>query len=257
VVGQLADRHGIKVALRSSHYGGITAIVLLPRKIMVSEYEESEWFARGRLGELPPTAVNGGAPETGKHEPAFGMTGRHRLTLSSSSREGGLAGLAGLVSGSGGPEGAEAAEEPLMSTAIQAPPPPAQDQPPQAGSPMAAAAARPVSSAEPTGPTGSSPAVNATAVGGTYLGLPRRVRLANLAPQLRGQPGGTAPGQAAGSPARPPEQTSSLMAALQAGWLRGRLDDLDSPDAEPESPGGRPAGTARWEAESDDREVES
>ena len=249
VVGQLADRHGIKVALRSSHYGGITAIVLLPRKIMVSEYEESDWLARGRLGELPPTAVNGGAPETGKHGPAFGMTGRHRLALSSSSRE-----AAGLVSGSGGSEGAEAAEEPLTSTAIQAPPPPAQDQPPQAGSPMAAAAARPVSSAESTGP---SPAVNAAAVGGTYLGLPRRVRLANLAPQLRGQPGGAAPGQAAGSSARPPEQTSSLMAALQAGWLRGRLDDLDSPDAEPESPGGRPAGTAKWEAESDDREVES
>ena len=248
VVGQLADRHGIKVALRSSHYGGITAIVLLPRKIMASEYEESDWYAHGRLGEPPPTAVNGGAPETGKHGPAFGMTGRHRLALSSSSRE------ANLVSGSGGSEGPEAAEEPLTSTAIQAPPPPAQDQPPQAGSPMAAATARPISSAAPTGP---SPAVNAAAVGETYLGLPRRVRLANLAPQLRGQPGGAAPGQAAGSPTRPPEQTSSLMAALQAGWLRGRLDDLDSPDAEPESRGGRPAGTARWAAESDDREVES
>ena len=78
VVGQLAARHGIKVALRSSHYGGITAIVLLPRKIMVSEYDENSWLTHGPLGELPPAAPNGPAHEAGKHEPTFGMTGRHR-----------------------------------------------------------------------------------------------------------------------------------------------------------------------------------
>ena len=47
VVSQLAARHGIKVTLRSSPYGGITAIVLLPRKIMVSEYDESSWLTPG------------------------------------------------------------------------------------------------------------------------------------------------------------------------------------------------------------------
>ena len=137
VVGQLAARHGIKVALRSSHYGGITAIVLLPRKIMVSEYDENSWLTHGPLGELPPAAPNGPAHEAGKHEPTFGMTGRHhRLSLPGSSPE---------ADPAGGSEVAEAAEEPLTSTApqLQAPPPPAQDQPPQAGSPMAAAAAWP------------------------------------------------------------------------------------------------------------------
>ena len=248
VVGQLAARHGIKVALRSSHYGGITAIVLLPRKIMVSEYDENSWLTHGPLGELPPAAPNGPAHEAGKHEPTFGMTGRHhRLPLPGSSPE---------ADPAGGSEVAEAAEEPLTSTApqLQVPPPPAQDQPPQAGSPMAAAAAWPTSPAEPTGP---GPAVNGAAVGGTYLGLPRRVRLASLAPQLRSHPGRAVPGQPAAPAARSPEQTSSLMSALQAGLLRGRLDDLDSPDACPESSGGRPGGAAGAEAESDDREVES
>ena len=248
VVGQLAARHGIKVALRSSHYGGITAIVLLPRKIMVSEYDENSWLTHGPLGELPPAAPNGPAHEAGTHEPAFGMTGRHhRLPLPGSSPE---------ADPVGGSEVAEAAEEPLTSTApqLQAPPPPAQDQPPQAGSPMAAAAAWPTSPAEPTGP---GPAVNGAAVGGTHLGLPRRVRLASLAPQLRGHPGRAVPGQSAAPAARSPEQTSSLMSALQAGLLRGRLDDLDSPDACPESSGGRPGGAAGAEAEFDDREVES
>ena len=176
------------------------------------------------------------------------MTGRHhRLPLPGSSPE---------ADPAGGSDVAEAAEEPLTSTApqLQAPPPPAQDQPPQAGSPMAAAAAWPTSPAEPTGP---GPAVNGAAVGGTYLGLPRRVRLASLAPQLRGHPGRAVPGQPAAPAARSPEQTSSLMSALQAGLLRGRLDDLDSPDACPESSGGRPGGAAGAEAESDDREVES
>ena len=248
VVGQLAARHGIKVALRSSHYGGITAIVLLPRKIMVSEYDDNSWPTHGPLGELPPAAPNGPAHEAGTHEPAFGMTGRHhRLPLPGSSPE---------ADPVGGSEVAEAAEEPLTSTApqLQAPPPPAQDQPPQAGSPMAAAAAWPTSPAEPTGP---GPAVNGAAVGGTHLGLPRRVRLASLAPQLRSHPGRAVPGQPAAPAARSPEQTSSLMSALQAGLLRGRLDDLDSPDACPESSGGRPGGAAGTEAESDDREVES
>jgi hypothetical protein len=35
VVTQLASRHGIRVQLRHSWYGGITALVLLPRQLLV------------------------------------------------------------------------------------------------------------------------------------------------------------------------------------------------------------------------------
>jgi signal transduction histidine kinase len=37
VVGQLAKRHGIQVTLKASPYGGITAIVLIPRQLVVTE----------------------------------------------------------------------------------------------------------------------------------------------------------------------------------------------------------------------------
>ena len=36
VVTQLASKHGIKVQLRHSWYGGITALVLLPRQLLVN-----------------------------------------------------------------------------------------------------------------------------------------------------------------------------------------------------------------------------
>jgi K+-sensing histidine kinase KdpD len=39
VVTQLAAKHGIKVQLRHSWYGGITALVLLPRQLLVNPAE--------------------------------------------------------------------------------------------------------------------------------------------------------------------------------------------------------------------------
>jgi hypothetical protein len=128
---------------------------------------------------------------------------------------------------------------------------PAQAQP---GSPMAAAwvtgFAEPNGSGGSNGVTGSAPGrpVNGTAAGGTYLGMPRRVRQASLAPQLRGGPGAE-PGASLLHPessGRSPEQTSSRLSALQDGWLRGRLDDLDSLGADPSEPdlGGRPEDTS-------------
>jgi len=47
------------------------------------------------------------------------------------------------------------------------------------------------------------------------------------------------------------------MSAMQAGWLRGRLDDLDSPDAGLDILGGQPSGASGGETGSDDREDES
>jgi Histidine kinase-, DNA gyrase B-, and HSP90-like ATPase len=102
VVGQLAARHGIRVSLRSSPYGGTIAIVLMPRSIVVRE---------GESGPAEPAALGGGrplavaapfeappapvapaileAPEPPLPErvrgvsqpaaPVFSLTGRHRL----------------------------------------------------------------------------------------------------------------------------------------------------------------------------------
>lgn len=42
VVSRLAGRHGIKVTLRTSPYGGITAVALLPRELIVEERQDGE-----------------------------------------------------------------------------------------------------------------------------------------------------------------------------------------------------------------------
>ena len=80
--------------------------------------------------------------------------------------------------------------------------------------------------------------------GGVRPGLPRRARGTNLAPQLRaklsaasraadrGEPGmPTWPGSAEAlqpePPDRSPEEASSLLSALQDGWERARIENLD------------------------------
>jgi signal transduction histidine kinase len=60
VVGQLARRHGIKVTLKASPYGGTSAIVLIPQHLVVTE----ESFRAGLPGEpaaitMSPSAANG------------------------------------------------------------------------------------------------------------------------------------------------------------------------------------------------------
>jgi signal transduction histidine kinase len=258
VAGKLAARHGIRVTLRTSPYRGTTAIVVLPWEIIVPEHEADAWFGSGGIGELSTAAAH---QERGL---AFGMTGRHRLASPPSSPEDGEA------------DGTEPAGKPAgTASRFAALPPAAPDRPggpvsspAQAlpGSPMAPAAAWAMGSAEPdggsNGVTGSAPGrpANGTAVGGTYLGLPRRVRQASLAPQLRGQLGAERNtsllhvDEAAESSALSPEQASSRLSALQDGWQRGRVDDLDSPGSDP---GTRPEGTSGGRVEPNDREVES
>jgi histidine kinase/DNA gyrase B/HSP90-like ATPase len=266
VAGQLAARHGITVTLRRSPYGGTTAIVLLPTEIITSEPEESSWFWPGGSVELPPGAVNGSAHEAGtagdrNRGQAFGMTGRHRLAPSSP-------GTDGQANGSPGTDGMAGSELPPVGTRSWLPelPSPAADR--QTGPAGITEPAKSPGSDGANGhsgsgvPNGSGPGrvANGTAGGGTYRGLPRRVRQAHLAPQLRGllgTPTAEAPHQADGPAGRPPEQTGSLMSAMQAGWLRGRLDDLEPPDAGLGILGGRPSGGSGGEAGSDDREDES
>ncbi|HLI35828.1 MAG TPA: hypothetical protein VKV80_00595, partial [Streptosporangiaceae bacterium] len=62
---------------------------------------------------------------------------------------------------------------------------------------------------------------------GSYKGLPRRVRQASLAPQLRDGPqGGSAPPPAPPpgntSAGRSPEEIRAAVSAMQHGWERGR-----------------------------------
>jgi signal transduction histidine kinase len=216
VTGRLAARHGIKVTLRPSPFGGTTAIVLLPKEIITSAVTES------------PANLGRGQ--------AFGITGRHRISPSALT-------TGAQANGASGADGVAVPELPS-------------DEPPIAAAAAAgwlSGPAAPAAITEPTkspgsdgangsngyiGPSGPGQPANGTAGDSTYRGLPRRVRQENLAPQLRDPLSiaqAEAPDHADGPAGRSPEQTGSLMSAMQAGWLRGRLDDLDSDDREGES----------------------
>jgi hypothetical protein len=76
--------------------------------------------------------------------------------------------------------------------------------------------------------------VDASTPGG---GLPRRVRQASLAPQLREPAAPAAADDAAGDsePTRSPEQMRSMLSAFQDGMTRGRRQQ-DPPDTGPAAP---------------------
>jgi signal transduction histidine kinase len=71
IAGQLAQRHGVKITLRPSVYGGTTAIVLIPTSLVVEDdtYE--------RYPALPAGREDGSQPDTlaGRHA-AFARSGR-------------------------------------------------------------------------------------------------------------------------------------------------------------------------------------
>ncbi|HET9171820.1 MAG TPA: nitrate- and nitrite sensing domain-containing protein [Actinospica sp.] len=198
VVSRLARRHEIRVSLCASAYGGITAVVLIPSSVMQSP---------GETGDAPV---------------ALGERGGGQRV--------------------GGPRGpAPAAELTVPATAAAlAPPRPQPALPAEAavrvprsnGHPHTAQAARPRPFDSLGGET-APPEDPGTELGPD--GLPRRVRQANLAPQLRAEP---APARAEDPQAEPsagrepggsraqrtPEQYRATMAAFQRGFTRGRAE---------------------------------
>ncbi|MGT2527010.1 sensor histidine kinase [Streptomyces nojiriensis] len=207
VVSRLSARHGVKVHLRTSPYGGTTAVVLLPNSMLQG-------------------AITAGAPET---EPAPAPEPPDR-TRSRSSNETPAAAPAPR------PKAVAGAEQPPAMTVVreEARGIPAPERTPERREPGPAPAAvaplRPragggavtrTPSAAPA-PTPAPAPASAPA-----SELPRRVRQASLVPQLRE----AAPKTPAGArlpedaPGRSPEQARDRMAAYRAGWVRGIQDD--------------------------------
>ena len=80
VVSRLAIRHGVRVSLRVSGYGGTTAIVLLPRDLVVAEEEVPFLLGKGPAGDSAGAGwgMGGGAPAAaGVAAASFG--GRRQL----------------------------------------------------------------------------------------------------------------------------------------------------------------------------------
>jgi signal transduction histidine kinase len=315
VVSQLAKRHGIRVTLKASPFGGTSAIVLIPRHLVVTE----EAFRAGLPGE--PAAIGVGATTPSGPQGGNG-NGRH-----AAEQPAGLAPLRGVPAAGPGPSdelprrhpGEAGAGEPADGAGppefdVFMPRHRGPDDGPGPGTPAAPGAASypgsppypdaafpgwtgrsmagtsPGSRPGPAGPAtpmtpvaspragqtsgppwelsgqpgplsavpGAGPGSQAGAEDGDVEGLPRRVRQASLAPQLRAAPPQrltsaiTSPGPASGPT---PAEIRQTMSALQRGWQEGRSQrtagpapagpgaDAGQEPAAADEPQGEPDGT--------------
>jgi signal transduction histidine kinase len=186
VGAKLAVRHGVRVSLRASPYGGTSAIVLLPSSIMTTPIR----LLAAPVATAPAGPAAGGGTAGGGT--AGGGTGRFpALDLHSAD----ALGLPAQRPGDGG----------------------------QAAGPAGTGGGRGRPGARGTGP-GAGPAPDAGGAPppgpATQRRLPQRTRQASLSPHLRGGPE-TGP---SGSGDRSPEQARHLAASLQTGWRRGRAE---------------------------------
>jgi hypothetical protein len=218
IVGLLARRHDIKITLRSSAYGGVIAVVLIPRSLVVDVAADGETGSAVSIREL----------------------GRRRVPQ--------LTGPpASWGSAASGAAVAAAATTALADAPTTAP---ADVVPDLVISPEPAAEGSPAPPARGNVGNGTAtPPPAAPRRDGLIDGLPVRVRQANLAPQLADQARAGRTGLHEPQPYEPqpyepqpyepqpyeaPEAARTTMSAWQRGWERGRgaserLTEEDSP----------------------------
>ncbi|MFB6824469.1 nitrate- and nitrite sensing domain-containing protein [Streptomyces virginiae] len=215
VVSRLSARHGVKVHLRTSPYGGTTAVVLLPNSML-----QSAITAAAPAGAPAAASSHGSAPDSdpaARPEPAAPAPGR-----------------ASSPSSSPRPKAVTRAEQPpAMAVVREDAQPPAATQA-QAPDPVPDPAGEgprtaPVAPLRPRGPGGAGARTQAAAAPpASVTELPRRVRQASLVPQLREAPAPKAPTASRPPeepPGRSPEQARDRMAAYRAGWIRGAQEN--------------------------------
>ena len=201
VVAQLAERLGVTVTLRSSPYGGTLAIVFVPEDLIT----------RGAADPLEPP------PATGPFELATAPESKESIEAGDAADDRGHA-----AEGTGEKVGEDPGEpEPDHESD---------------GRPHPEPVVRPFRSTRPAPvATGSEPSVADEGAADTRRALPRRVRQANLAVPLRGEPAG-ADEASAGSDGRPdtePREAAATLSAFRVAGQRARerADEDDEPTA--------------------------
>jgi signal transduction histidine kinase len=230
VGAKLAAKHGVRVSLRPSPYGGTSAITLLPNSIVAPG-------VFSQAGLRPDGEPPGGRPAAGRSArmdlsgtAALALTGRRAAELPLPAGE--PASAIALPAAVDRAEAIRAVDRPRAIPAVDRPgTAPAGTTGP--GSAIAGSAA-PGSAAAAAVPEGLPPGAGAA----THAGLPRRTRQASLSPHLRDPAPGAGALPGAGPVARTPERARDLAASVQSAWQRSRETgpaDLAS---------GRPAGAA-------------
>ncbi|MGW1061455.1 nitrate- and nitrite sensing domain-containing protein [Micromonospora rubida] len=243
VVSRLTERHGVRVQLKESAYGGTTAVVLIPPDMVADPGGDADAPERpGLPGTSAPVAV---APPPAR--PAAHPTARQAGPVAVAEpvtapvapptpEAGGADGGAALPTRArqrtapGAPD-APAGEgtglpvrprRPAGQSALDAPTVPG-GFPVTAPRPVADEAGTPAPDAPdvPDPSTGLTPAASPAQQTGS--GLPVRVRQANIVPELREDPS-TQQVDDDEDAIRPPEQVRQMMSSYQTGTRRGRTD---------------------------------
>ncbi|MFD1085384.1 nitrate- and nitrite sensing domain-containing protein [Micromonospora andamanensis] len=211
VVSRLAERHGVRVRLRESVYGGTTAVVLIPSTLIVPDEAESHSTGDGGVVGTDRQLPTPAQPTAGDEADGSELPTRSRRHSGHSSALDGPTFPFGLpvtsASGDGMPSPPYPPTGPGPGTGAGGGPgvDPAPGQP-----------ARQVPPADAGGPTAAEIEVSRT-----ESGLPVRVRQASLAPALRAEPEAV---QADDDVVREPEQVRRMMSSYQTGTRRGRSD---------------------------------
>jgi signal transduction histidine kinase len=263
VVGRLAARHDIKVSLCPSVYGGTTAVLLMPFGVIVRE-EEAGITPSGitppgiaPAGIAPPGIAPAGIAPAGMTPPGIAPAGIAPAGMTppgiappwatpppppavlAASPPSWVAGPMTSWPGAFGPAATrrqELADGPLadsdngqsfVSELLS---------PTDAEAPGPALSGTVLSGPVLSGPVSSGPVSSGPVSSGSHLGMPIRVPQASLAPQLRARRKADRQATARDEPEgyeRPPEAARNMMALMQQGWQRGRVDDLDHPEGAP------------------------
>jgi signal transduction histidine kinase len=217
VVGKLARRHGISVVLRPSPYGGTTAVALLPPSLMMQEGQAAIAAAAPPRTAYPGSRGHGARPDDGSGAVSLPVT----------------PGAGNNWPGRRGTDGWPVAPAAGQGTG---------DVPVVTGVPLGKPGGSPTTAFDVFAPVtrdhqgaadqgnndqGDSRYDSGTGDGAhEHNGLPRRVRQASLAPQLRASAaaaGSDRPGVAQANPASLTEMRNTL-SAMQRGWQQGRSE---------------------------------
>jgi signal transduction histidine kinase len=258
VVAQLANRHGIKVVLRPSPYGGIIAVVLVPTDLVIGAPTTVPALSRvaatleARVVAMPRELVAAPVNGTNGHRPQIqpryldpathsdparnpaepGPALNHEFQWLGRHHGDDLASRAPLTPPPGPvtPLDWAAPLDPAtpMSLDPETPLAPAWPTPPEAAPALWDPPTAAWPDAQPKNPGAFS---SGTAEPAERRMLPRRVRQASIAPQLREEANGTSPAAPAVPGTRSPDQLRSMMSAFQSGTLRGRTT---GPGTEPD-----------------------
>ncbi|MFG3579452.1 sensor histidine kinase [Micromonospora chersina] len=211
VVSRLTERHGVKVQLKESAYGGTTAVVLIPLELVTQDGPDPSTSGGFPVGAGQPAPATP-APAGSEDEAARPAGDRSAAPVA-------------VAESTGAAEAAEdGADQPAPAPEAE----PAEPRLTPSGLPARTRKRQPATAEAAAGlavdaaPADVRPADDA-APARTDGGLPVRVRQASLAPELRHDPS-TPDDDGDDDAVRPPEQVRRMMSSYQSGTRRGRTD---------------------------------